>query len=227
MFATYGCLMKHQRPIDPQTEEFVERRQREGTIADRRDNGTLARQKWSRVLNIAFVVTTSIALVGPAVMSSYFGISIHTVTTGSMRPAINPGDMIVAKVVTASNLRANDVVMLVNPENWSLQSHRIQSLSSTTTALTITTKGDSNPVADKPVDIGLNSPVRKVVQTIPKFGYVVSALSSTRGKTISFLFLIIFNVIIVSNVLVKRRKEDKKKNQISPAIYEAEKRENA
>ena len=221
--------MKNQRPIDAATNEFVERRQRVGTIADRRDNGTLARQRWARVLNVAFVISVSVALVGPAVMSSYFGISIHTVTTGSMRPTINPGDMIIAKVVTASTLQPNDVVMLVNPENWTLQSHRIQSLSTTTTALTITTKGDSNPVADKPVDIGLNSPVRKVVKTIPNLGYVVSALSSTRGKLIGLFVLVIFNVIIVSNILVKRRKEDKKHKEAitSPHLYEAEKRENA
>ena len=221
--------MKNQRPIDAATNEFVERRQRVGTIADRRDNGTLARQRWARVLNVAFVISVSVALVGPAVMSSYFGISIHTVTTGSMRPTINPGDMIIAKVVTASTLQPNDVVMLVNPENWTLQSHRIQSLSTTTTALTITTKGDSNPVADKPVDIGLNSPVRNVVKTIPNLGYVVSALSSTRGKLIGLFVLVIFNVIIVSNILVKRRKEDKKHKEAitSPHLYEAEKRENA
>ena len=219
--------MKHERPVDSQTQEFVERRQREGTIADRRDNGTIARQKWSRVLNIAFVVTTSIALIGPAVMSSYFGISIHTVTTGSMRPTINPGDMIVAKVVTVSNLRTNDVVMLVNPESWSLQAHRIQTISSAVTGTTITTKGDNNPVADKPVVIGNNSPVREVVQTIPKFGYVVSALSSPRGKILGLITLVLFNIAIVSNVLVRRRKEDKKSKQISPNIYDAEKRENA
>jgi hypothetical protein len=119
--------------------------------------------------------------------------------------------------------------MLVNPENWTLQSHRIQSLSTTTSALTITTKGDSNPVSDKPVDIGLNSPVRKVIKTIPNLGYVVSAASSTRGKLIGLFTLVIFNVIIVSNILVKRRKEDKKykKAITSPHLYEAEKRENA
>jgi len=221
--------MKHQRPVDRHTNEFVERRQREGTIADRRDNGTLARQRWARILNIAFVVSTSFALVGPAVLSSYFGISVHTVTTGSMRPTINPGDIIVAKVVSASTLQTNDVVMLVSPENWTLQSHRIQSLTASAAGLTIVTKGDSNPVEDKPVLIGSNSPVRKVVKTIPKFGYVVSGLSSTRGKLISLFVLVIFNVIIVSNILVKRRKEDKKKKseQSVLALNEAETSENA
>jgi hypothetical protein len=82
--------MKAQRPLDPVTGEYVERRQREGTIADRRDNGTIQRQRWARILNIIFVISTSVALVGPAVLSSYFGISLHTVTTGSMRPAIKP-----------------------------------------------------------------------------------------------------------------------------------------
>lgn len=221
--------MNEQRPLDPVTGEFVERRQREGTIADRRDNGTMARKRWARILNIAFVISTSVALVGPAVLSSYFGISVHTVTTGSMRPSINPGDMVVAKVTTAALVRPNDVVMLVNPENWSLQSHRVISVTPVTNGLSITTKGDANQVADKAVTIGMDSPIRKVSTTIPKFGYVVSALSTTKAKTIGFFLLIAFNIIIVSNVLVKRRKDDKKKVQeiYQANVYAAEKRENA
>lgn len=221
--------MKAQRPLDPATGQYVERRQREGTIADRRDDGAIARKKWARVLNIIFVISTSIALVGPAVLSSYFGISLHTVSTGSMRPSINPGDIIVAKVKSASQIRPNDVVMLISPENWTLQSHRVQSVVAVSNGLSITTKGDANQVADKPVTIGVDSPIREVSLTIPKFGYVVSALSSTKGKVIGFFVLIIFNIVIISNVLVKRRKEDKKKVQemYDANLYEAEKRENA
>ena len=221
--------MNEQRPRDPFTGEFIERRQREGTIADRRDNGAIARKRWARVLNILFVISTSVALVGPAVLSSYFGISLHTVTTGSMRPAIQPGDMIIAKVTSASLVRPNDVVMLVNPENWSLQSHRVLSITNVTNGISITTKGDANAVADKPVTIGIDSPIRKVSGIIPKFGYVVSALSTGKAKLIGLLVLIAFNIIIVSNVLVKRRKDDKKKVQeiYQANIYAAEKRENA
>ena len=146
-----------------------------------------------------------------------------------MRPAIQPGDMIIAKVTSASLVRPNDVVMLVNPENWSLQSHRVLSITNVTNGISITTKGDANAVADKPVTIGNDSPIRKVSGIIPKFGYVVSALSTGKAKLIGLLVLIAFNIIIVSNVLVKRRKDDKKKVQeiYQANIYAAEKRENA
>jgi hypothetical protein len=66
--------------------------------------------------------------------------------------------LIVAKVISGSQIRPNDVVMLVNTENWSLQSHRVLSITPITNALSITTKGDANPVADQPVTIGLDSP---------------------------------------------------------------------
>ena len=198
------------RPIDSATGEFIERRVRTGTIADRRDAGTMARKKWSRVLNIAFVITASLALVLPAIASSYFGISVHKVVSNSMYPAMNAGDMFLAKISTANVVQQGDIVLLMNPETWEIQSHRVIEKKYLGDTIEFTTKGDANVEADAPYTVGINTAVRTVTVIVPKFGYVLNALSTKEAKLTGLAVLILMNIFIIGNVLVKRRKTDPK-----------------
>lgn len=198
------------RPMDPLTGEFIERRVRTGTIADRRDAGTMARKKWARALNIAFVISASLALVLPAVASSYFGITVHKVVSNSMYPAMYSGDMFFAKITTAQMVQEGDVILLMNPKSWVIQSHRVIEKSFKGDTVELITKGDANVEADDPYVVGLNTAIRKEVLTVPKFGYVINAISSPQGKLTGLVLIIVINVLIVGNVLVKRRKTDPK-----------------
>ncbi len=198
------------RPIDPVTGEFIERRLRTGTIADRRDAGALARKKWSRVLNIAFVISASLALVLPAISSSYFGVSVHKVASNSMYPAMSAGDMFFAKITSANLVQEGDIVLLLNPETWEIQSHRIIDKKYLGQTIEFITKGDANNQADKPYVVGVDTAVRKVATVVPKFGYVIEALSTGEAKLIGLGLIILINILIVGNVLVKRRKTDPK-----------------
>ena len=196
------------RIIDPLTGMYIERRVRAGTIADRRDQGTLARKKWARILNIAFVISASFALIGPAILGSYLGVSFHTTVSGSMRPIIQPGDMLIAKVQQVRNIQVGDIVMLVNQDSWQMQAHRVISKDTVGDVTTVTTKGDANNEPDKAYTLGTNTPVRKVSTIVPKFGYVLGALATNTAKAIGGALVIIINILIVTNVLVKRRKTD-------------------
>jgi signal peptidase I len=198
------------RPLDPATGEFIERRVRTGTIADRRDAGTMARKKWSRVLNIAFVVTASLALVLPAIASSYFGISVHKVESNSMYPVMNAGDMFFAKITTANLVQKGDVVLLMNPQTWEIQSHRVIEKSYRGDTIEFATKGDANVEADDPYIVGTNTAVRTVSVIVPKFGYVINALSTKEARITGLAVVIVINILIIGNVLVKRRKTDPK-----------------
>lgn len=200
------------RPIDTETGEFIERRVRTGTIADRRDAGTMARKKWARALNIAFVISASLALVLPAIASSYFGISVHKVVSNSMYPVMNAGDMFFAKITTAKMVQKGDVVLLMNPETWDIQSHRVIEKNYRGDTIEFITKGDANVEADKPYVIGENTAVRTVTAVVPKFGYVINALSTKEAKLTGLGLLVLINILIVGNVLVKRRKTDPKES---------------
>lgn len=198
------------RPMDPETGKYIERRVRTGTIADRRDAGTMARKKWARALNIAFVVSASLALVLPAIASSYFGITIHKVTSNSMYPAMSSGDMFLAKITTAQQVRTGDIVLLMNPKTWDIQSHRVIEKSYRGETIEFVTKGDANVQADDPYVVGVNTAVRTTFLVVPKFGYVLNALSTKVAKLIGMVLVVLINVLIIGNVLVKRRKTDPK-----------------
>ena len=198
------------RPMDPETGQYIERRIRTGTIADRRDAGTMALKKWARALNIAFVVSASLALVLPAIASSYFGITIHKVTSNSMYPTLNSGDMFFAKITTARQVKTGDIVLLLNPKTWDIQSHRVIEKSYRGQSIELVTKGDANVQADDPYTVGLNTAIRTTVLVVPKFGYVLNALATKEAKLIGLFLIVLINILIIGNVLVKRRKTDPK-----------------
>ena len=200
------------RPLDPVTGEYIERRVRTGTIADRRDAGTMARKKWARALNIAFVVSASLALVLPAVASSYFGITVHKVSSQSMSPTMNAGDMFFAKITTAQMIQRGDIVLLMNPETWEIQSHRVIEKNFKGETIDLITKGDANIEPDKPYTVGVNTAVRTVVVVVPKFGYVINFLTTPEAKLGGLAMIVLINILIVGNVLVKRRKTDPKES---------------
>ena len=197
------------RPIDPNTGQYVERRQRTGTIADRRDFSDTGRKKWARALNIAFVISTSIALIGPALLSSYFGISLHVITSQSMSTYIQAGDMEIAKVTQADKIHTGDVVLMMNTETWQLQAHRVVNIEQKSSTINFTTKGDANNAEDKPFELGNTAPIRIVEYPIPKLCYVSNSLNTREAKTFGLLGLIVINILIATNVLLKKRKEDR------------------
>lgn len=224
-----GCTVttRDGRLIDPITGMYIERRVRTGTIADRRDQGTIARKKWARVLNIAFVVSATCALIGPAILGSYLGVSVHTTVSGSMRPTIQPGDMLIAKIHQVRDIKVGDIVMLMNQDSWQMQAHRVISKDTAGDVTTVTTKGDANNEPDKAYTLGTNTPIREVSTVVPKFGYVLNALATTTAKAIGGSLLIIINILIVTNVLVKRRKTDAREPLFKRSSSKAIEKENS
>jgi len=189
---------------------FVDRRVREGTIADRRDAGTINKKRWSRILNITFVIFTSVALVAPGIMSAYLGVGIHVTMTGSMRPSINPGDVMLSKVEKVSDVKIGQVVLFLDNRTWQEEAHRVTSVVASTSGITITTKGDANPDPDPVQTYAALSPIRYVTSVVPKVGYVLNAFKSKIVILVGGILLLLVNLLIVLNVMVKRRKTDPK-----------------
>lgn len=182
-------------------------------VIDRRSKGSVHKsKKWSRRLNLAFSIFLALALVLPAVLSVYLGIGIHTVVTGSMRPTIQQGDLMISKVERVSRVKVGDVVLLLSPITGQMQAHRVISKVNSGDMTTFVTKGDANPVADAPVSVGTVTLTRRVISIVPKFGYVMKVVSSTIARTIAGLsFVIVFFVFVYSQI-VRRRNDRKQSN---------------
>ena len=93
------------------------------------------------VLMIVLMAVLAVVSAGAA------GYRLFTVQTGSMRPALPPGAIIVSRYVPATSLRPGDVATFVEPGGASV-THRVVSVRGAGSALLVTTKGDANAVGE-------------------------------------------------------------------------------
>ncbi len=94
--------------------------------------------------------------------SSFFGYSMFEVQTGSMKKAINPGDMIIVK--SEPDIKLNDIITY--KEGSEFITHRVIEVYNET----YVTQGDANNTKDKPIT--KNQVVGKVIKVLPKFGII-------------------------------------------------------
>ena len=99
----------------------------------------------STILILIFVVILTINIMS-ALGTSFFGIRIYRVGSGSMEPNIHVNDLIIIK--KSNNYKVNDVVTYKDGNDF--VTHRIVSISKDQ----IVTKGDANNVEDKPIKEG-------------------------------------------------------------------------
>ncbi|WP_423920016.1 signal peptidase I [Frigoribacterium sp. 2-23] len=101
------------------------------------------------------VLYSALGLMLWAAAPSLIGWTPTTVMTGSMEPRIHPGDVVVAKTISAADLRVGQVLLFDDPDQAGhLRFHRLAAISADGT---LTTRGDANaqndstPVAESAV----------------------------------------------------------------------------
>ncbi|MCL1801837.1 MAG: signal peptidase I [Promicromonosporaceae bacterium] len=144
-----------------------------------------------------------------------------TVLTGSMKPAINPGDVVAVRGIKAhevcDTLNPGDIVTFMPYEdNDMLVTHRVVSVDRDPTGgpgtagedrkyeyCLVTTQGDSNNVADTPVPARAIKAVH--MYTVPKVGYVLNAAQNyTSMRAMSIGASVLF-FAAASYFLINRR----------------------
>lgn len=127
---------------------------------------------WMLLLTILALLVAMIGL--PRVT----GATPYTVLTGSMRPTMPPGSLVVSKPVEAGELKAGDAITYqIRSGEPEVVTHRIISVAQTLGGEKLfTTQGDANPHPDeKPVKA---AQIRGVVwYSIPFAGYLNSLLT--------------------------------------------------
>ena len=175
----------------------------------------------TRNINVAFLALVLLAMVLPALMTSYFGLSANTVVSGSMRPDIEPGDVIIAKQKVSSDVRIGDVVIFLDRKTWEVQAHRVISKKLDKGILTFTTQGDANNEPDSPFEIGASAPLRTSSIVIPNIGYTLSAMQRTDIRIYTGIALLTAMIFLVFG-LQGRSRESKPKTQDSSHILSSE-----
>jgi signal peptidase I len=131
------------------------------------------------------------------------------VLSGSMRPGLQPGDVVVTQRVPISDLHVRDVVVFRPPDKGDrLTVHRIVDLTVRGGTTSITTWGDANPVADPAVSSLRGSTAYRVVRVVPLVGYpAVWLQNGQRGLMVIGLGVILLIAAVVTVLRPDKIKE--------------------
>lgn len=185
---------------------------------------------------------------------SFFGIRLLTVQTDSMMDTLMPGDLIVdTPVKDAKELRQNDIITywtIIGGERV-LNTHRIVNIYDGGEFCIFETQGDNNTIAD-PLTVHENEIVGKYLFRVPGVGKVIDYMQSPLGfflvVVLPVLIFFIYHLIQFFRVLFEYQnvkalikyeqergsnediieatvKDEKEKEEIKRAAYEAELRE--
>jgi signal peptidase I len=126
---------------------------------------------WGFVIGLVVAVTVPVA----------FGLHPMTVLTGSMRPTIQPGDMVVDEPISPSQIRVGDIVTFREPHGTRTITHRVRDISISEGQARVTTRGDANDTVEK-WQIPVTGSVGRVVYMVPKIGYPVTWSHTRNGR---------------------------------------------
>jgi signal peptidase I len=160
-----------------------------------------------KLIGKAAIWIFTLGLIGvPSLLHSQAGIGFSPILSGSMRPAANPGDVFLTKVVKASTLRVGDIITVHNQVTGTFYAHRIAEIRTANSVLRILTKGDANPTIDQ--DPYLISPMGKVSKeflVFPLVGRPMVYATSFQGRQAATIFLVTSNVLGIFFLLFRKK----------------------
>lgn len=161
--------------------------------------------------NIILIVK---AITNPKETPSVLGIKTYVIVSGSMEPNLNIGDIVIVKSIKnrEENIKVGDIISF--RKGQSVITHRITNIEKDENGiLRIATKGDNNNTEDDG-RILINNIEGKVVQKIPKIGYVTILLQD------KIIIIIVFIIAYGYIVHLEKRKNKRKERNLKRIEYE-------
>jgi signal peptidase len=132
---------------------------------------------------IALITGVIVAVVAGASLPSLFGYHPMVVTSGSMTPGIQVGDVVLIKDIPADQIAVGDIITFTQQDGEGMTTHRVHSLKEIDGDTWIQTKGDAN--ADPDPDLTSAKAVYgKVHRQIPAIGPAMLFAATPRGKLV-------------------------------------------
>ena len=165
-------------------------------------------KKFFEILNFIFnSILTLIIIIGIVFIILYIiGIEPFVVQSGSMEPKIETGSLcFINKLVKYEDIKEYDIIAFKLPTGVGV-THRVINI----TNEGFTTKGDNNQTEDL-IKTTRQNYIGKNIFSIPKIGYAVKLIQTTRGKII---FGTIVIVLILAGFLIGEPSKKKQKNKV-------------
>lgn len=156
--------------------------------------------------NLALVAVLALAGLGAAaVISGQY--QIRPVLSGSMRPGLAVGGVVVTERVPITALKVRDVVVFHRPDKpEELMVHRIIALTPGASGPVVQTQGDANTVPDPWTVTLRGTTAYRAVFSVPLIGYVaVWAHGSTGSRVLMVVGLALIAVAVIGGVRQRRR----------------------
>ncbi len=135
-----------------------------------------------RASNLVFVV--ALALLGVLVAGCLAGYRPLVEQSGSMRPAIDVGDLLIVRAVPALSVHPGEVVSFKDPSlRGRLVTHRVIAVHSSGGRLQFSTKGDAN-VTPELWSVAREGTVSVVRARIPALGQAIAWSEDTLARTV-------------------------------------------
>lgn len=123
---------------------------------------------------LVIVATSSYSMVSarlnPGAVPSIAGFRLMSVLSGSMRPALQPGDMILSMAVKPEEIKIGDIITYGIGREY-LVTHRVADIDNSTGELRFKAKGDANNAEDNRL-IAPEQILGRHVLRIPYGGYI-------------------------------------------------------
>lgn len=145
-------------------------------------------------LSDALLLLLAVASVSVAMITVNNKIALQTVTSNSMEPYMQAGDILLTRQVSTDSVQLRDVVVLPIPESRDLRyTHRVIELAKKAGNIVIKTKGDANPIPDEWSLEITSEQIPKVIAVIPS----APVLDSPIGRRTLFLSLLGGGVLLL------------------------------
>ncbi len=129
-----------------------------------------------RTAVLCVVAAVFVGALGLAAIGWHQGYRLYVVHTGSMTPALRPGDAVLDRPAPGAVRPGEIVTFTVHSGPDSVVTHRVDSIAGDA----IKTKGDANPTPD-PWTVRLSEVVGSKVMTLPHIGYLLVYLQHPQG----------------------------------------------
>ena len=128
------------------------------------------------------VLGAAATLLLAATLPLVLGHGSFSVMSGSMAPAVDAGDVVVAERIKPLDAAAGDVVTFRDPQgSGRLISHRVRSLRAHVGTVQVTTKGDANNTVER-WSVPAGGEIGRVAYRLPKLGCVMVWTRTAAGR---------------------------------------------
>ena len=139
----------------------------------------------ARRITLGLMTITLLAMAVVTLTAWHQGYRLYVVHTGSMTPALKPGDVVFDKPArgdaiidrpSTAAVKPGEIVTFVSDPHGTLVTHRVVAVKNGV----ITTKGDANLTND-PWTLNASQVVGQRITTLPRMGYVLMYLKQPLG----------------------------------------------